>query len=323
VSGLPKNSLTLTRFIANSFRIHRRFIAVCSNEAETGQKGWSFRVSLDEILADEYSDLPPRQLEQVLEETLGDVSPEDLENFWGSLKNVGGAVSKALPGIASGALTGATTGAALGPWGALGGALIGGTLGGMAQPSGQQPPQQPSAPQRPMPSPPSHAQQPPQTVSPALPAVSPVPAAAQLLQTMFQPEVLQALMAMLMGQAGRRNIPVSGTQVPVGAFTNLLGVLASKAAAEYTAVVPNGGSPEYLYDYAGQPKGDPAVDEHRAQALWELLREADAKRRRSQGSRRSAYREERQPVEQFYEEELDEEFYDWFELTELGGGYAS
>jgi hypothetical protein len=322
VSGLPKNSATLTRFIANSFQIHWRFITVCSNRAETEMKGWSFRVSLDEILADEYSDLPPRQLEQVLEETLGDVSPEDLENFWGSLKNVGGAVSKALPGIASGALTGATTGAALGPWGALGGALVGGTLGGMAQPS-PPPPQQPPASQRPVPSPPSYAQPAPQTAPSTPLSVSPVPAAAQLLQTMFQPEVLQALMAMLMGQAGRRNIPVSGTQVPVGAFTNLLGVLASKAAAEYTAVVPNGGSPEYLYDYAGQPKGDPAVDEHRAQALWELLREADAKRRRSYGSRRPAYREERQPVEQFYEEELDEEFYDWFELTELDGGYAS
>ena len=72
---------------------------------------------LDDVLSAEYRDLPPEQVEWVVEGTLG-VSTEDLEDFWGSLKCVGGAVSKALPGIASGDLTGATTGAALGPWAA-------------------------------------------------------------------------------------------------------------------------------------------------------------------------------------------------------------
>ena len=279
-------------------------------------------MSLDDILAPEYRDLPRGQLEQVLQETLGrGVSPEDVENFWGSLQKVGGAVSKALPGIASGALSGATTGAALGPYGALGGALIGGTLGGVAQ-SGGGPPQRPATPQ----SSAAPAQQPPQPSPSGQAAAAPVPGAAQLLQTMFQPEVLQALMAMMMGQAGRRDIPVGGKPVPVGAFTNLLGVLANQAAAEHTATVPNGGSPGYLSDYAGQPVVDPAVDEQRAQVLWEMLREADAGRRRPRNGspRRALYRvEERLPDERLYERRLDDEFFDMLELAELDGGYAS
>lgn len=280
-------------------------------------------MSLDDILAPEYRDLPRGQLEQVLQETLGtDVTPEDVENFWGSLQKVGGAVSKALPGVASGALTGATTGAALGPYGALGGALIGGALGGVAQSGGSS--QRPATPQAAPQTPATPAQQP-QTVSPGQPAAAPVPAAAQLLQAMFQPEVLQALMAMMMGQAGRRDIPVGGKAVPVGAFTNLLGVLANQAAAEHTAAVPNGGSPGYLSDYAGQPVVDPAVDEQRAQVLYELLREADAGRRppRAARPRRTAHRvEERLLGQRSYERRLDDEFFDMLELTELGGGHA-
>jgi phage tail tape-measure protein len=92
-------------------------------------------LELREVLRAEYRNRPPEQIEQIFESTLG-VSQEDLEDledFWKTLQGVGGAVSKALPGIASGALTGAGTGAALGPWGALGGALIGGTVGGQCQ----------------------------------------------------------------------------------------------------------------------------------------------------------------------------------------------
>ena len=44
---------------------------------------------LEDILAAEYRDLPPERIEQIL----GGVSPEDLENFWGTVKNIGGAVS--------------------------------------------------------------------------------------------------------------------------------------------------------------------------------------------------------------------------------------
>jgi hypothetical protein len=140
---------------------------------------------------------------------------------------------------------------------------------------------------------------------------------------MFRPEMLQALMAMLLGQAGRQNIPVGNTPVPVGAFTNLLGVLANQAAAEYNAIAPRRGeSLRYFEDFAGEPKGDPAVAEHRAAALLELLQEAGLEQRRSSisGSRRRAYSEDERELD---ERELDDQFYDAMDLTELDDIYAS
>jgi hypothetical protein len=84
---------------------------------------------------------------------------------------------------------------------------------------------------------------------------------------------MQALMSMVMGPLGKPNIPVGRTSVPVGAFSNLLGVLAGRAEAEYNASISatRGDVPKYMQDYAGEAKGDPAVAENRADALYELL----------------------------------------------------
>lgn len=269
---------------------------------------------LEEILAPEYRDLPPKQIKQVVQTTLGPVYPEDLEDFSKTLQNVGTAVSKALPQVlpVAGTVVGTAFGGPLG--GALGGAL-GSAAGGAISGTQSRPTRVTPAPQPPPP------QAAPYT-APSEPSSVPSgsPATAQLLQAMFHPKMLQALMAMAMGQAGRPNIPVGGTPVPPGAFTNLLSVLATRAAAEYNAVAPKGGSPRYFQDYAGEPMGDPAVDEHRAEALWEHLQEAGVKqsRRSTGGSRRPGYHEE------YYEEEwdLDEEFYDWLELSELDEEHA-
>lgn len=97
------------------------------------------------------------------------------------------------------------------------------------------------------------------------------PAAANLLQTMTRPEVLQAIAAMAMGASGKSNVSVGATSVPVSAFSNLLGVLAGRAEAEYSESMANRSVPEYMMDYAGEAKGDPAIEEHRAGALFELL----------------------------------------------------
>jgi len=132
------------------------------------------------------------------------------------------------------------------------------------------------------------------------------------MQTIFRPETLQALMAMLMGQAGRQIIPVGGTPVPVGAFTNLLSVLANQAAEEYNAVAPaNGENPRYLQDFAGETTGDPAVAEYRAAALWELLQEAGVEQQHSHAftSRQPSYRED--------EQELNDELYDAYDAMDL------
>ena len=80
-------------------------------------------------------------------------------------------------------------------------------------------------------------------------------------------------MSMMLGQAGKPSVQVGPTPVPVGAFSNLLGVLANRAAAEYNSVVarPSESAPAYLRDYAGEAVGDPAIPAQRADALFELL----------------------------------------------------
>jgi hypothetical protein len=101
-------------------------------------------------------------------------------------------------------------------------------------------------------------------------------AAGQLLQTILNPQTLQAIASMALGPIGKPNVSVGGTSVPVGAFTNLLGTLAGRAEAEYNESIAatRGNAPSYMLDYAGEAKGDPAVAQHRAEALFELLESA-------------------------------------------------
>ena len=147
------------------------------------------------------------------------------------------------------------------------------------------------------------------------------PAAAQLLQAALRPEMLQALMAMLMGQAGRRSIPVGNTMVPVGAFANMLDVLAKEAAAEYNAVVAARGEDLRPYEDFVESVGDPALTEDRAHALWELLKASDSEQAHAyaDGSNEETYSEYEYLQE---EEESDELFYDTLDLIELDSGYA-
>jgi hypothetical protein len=104
------------------------------------------------------------------------------------------------------------------------------------------------------------------------------PAASQLLQTITRPETLQALASMALGSSGRTDIPVGNASVPVSAFSNLIGVLAGQAEAEYAESQARAESavPEYMRGAAGEARGDPAVEEHRAQALYEFLSENEA-----------------------------------------------
>jgi len=200
-----------------------------------------------------YAHLSDRNIEALLERH--NIEAEAMEGFFDDLgkfaKSAGKAVLSAAPSVLP--VAGTVLGTAFG--GPLG-AAIGGKLGSLAGGAlGTATGQGPSGP------------------APGAPALPGSPAAGQLLQTILRPETLQALMSMAMGPLGRPNIPVKGTPVPVGAFSNLLGVLANQAASEYNeSLAPrNSGVPEYMEDYAGEARGDPAVSEHRAQALYELL----------------------------------------------------
>jgi hypothetical protein len=233
-------------------------------------------VGIRELLAPHYADLPADQLDARLGAILGEMSPDDLENFWQSVKRFGQrampVLQRALPGVLQGAVSGATTGATVGgPWGALVGGLAGGALGGVQ--SAQQRPVRPTR----VPAPP---------VGGGIPVPGPMrptagggsPAAAQLLQMINRPEVQQALLAMVMGQAGTRNVSAGDTPVPVAAVANTLGVLANQAAAEYHQVVSSegGGTPLYLLDNAGEFVCDVANPSERAGVVLARFAAADA-----------------------------------------------
>lgn len=216
------------------------------------------------VLGPDYRRRPAEDIEAILESA--NIDPEYMEDFLSTLGNIGRTVVGALPSIVpvAGTVLGTAIGGPMG--GAIGGAL--GSAAGGALAGGQRPAQLPQP------------QMPSQPVTPQLAGAS--PAAAQLLQIIFRPEVLQALIAMLMtgifgGQAGARNIPVGNTSAPPGAFTNMISVLANEASAEYNAAVAANGEtvPRYLRGFAREVQDDIAVPEHRARMLRETLQEAD------------------------------------------------
>jgi len=118
------------------------------------------------------------------------------------------------------------------------------------------------------------------TVTGVAPAVATdligAPAAGQLLNLLGKPEVMQALQAMLLSPIGRPTVPVAGTPVALAAFTNLLGLLANQAQAQFTAsAAPQTATiPEYLVESNGEYRCDPADPTQRAEVLWELLQQS-------------------------------------------------
>lgn len=260
-------------------------------------------VEVRKVLHTPYRNLSDYHIERMMESY--NVNAEDMENFLSTLGNIGRGVVNALPQVLPAALP-------------LVGTVIGGPVGGMIGGVAGRAVGSAIAGGRPATSAPAQALP---AIAPAVPgpAVLPggSPAAGQLLQTLFRPETLQALIAMVMGQAGRQNIPVGNTQVPPAAFTNLLGVLANQANAEISAGSQNGSAseslPRYLENYAGEAFGDPAIPEHRAAALLELLHESDVEH------------EEYYPQSSFEvvseSEQQIEALYDELDLNELYGEY--
>jgi hypothetical protein len=278
------------------------------------------------VLSAEYRDLPDESVEAVVQASLGEVAPEDLEGFLSSLKDFGQAIAKAAPsvlpivGTVAGTVLGGPVGAKLG--GSLG-QMAGGAIHGAA--SGQ------SAStifQRAGGSLASQAA----SLIPGLGAAGGgSPAAAQLLAILNRPEIIQSLMSMALGSAGRSHIHVGGSPaaprspvapgspvsapvpVPVGAFANLIGMLAHQASAEYNASVAHEGEsvPSYLLDEGGEFRVDPAVPEHRAQLLLEMLNGSPPDEAEDDWS--EVFSEYDQEDQEFDEDEL----YDMLELSEL------
>jgi hypothetical protein len=197
--------------------------------------------ALRDVVHPELAKLPPEQLEAALR--LHGVDAEGLNDFLGAMSQVGTQVGQRLPSIGQGALQGASMGAVAGPYGALLGALGGAVAGGLTAPPRPTAPQPAPVAQPAVQAPPAPAPAPAAPAAPA-PAAPTVPtaaaggsaAAAQLLGLLAEPQVMQALIAMALGGAGARTVPVAGANVPVAAVPGALSVLASQAAAEYAEV---------------------------------------------------------------------------------------
>jgi hypothetical protein len=223
---------------------------------------------LSAVLGDSARFASPEILEQRVLGALSRLTPSEAESVTGALGDVGrffksnevrGFAGAALPiaGTALGTAFGGPVGAALG--GTLGGfagqaiagahPAPGGGAAGAGAPTGAPP----SAP-------------PPQGGSPA---------AAQLLSIIQNPALLSSLLALVMGPDGKTSVPIgpNGTDVPVGAMMNLVGVLANRAAedAEEILVARQDGTPTYLLDESGCLTCDPAVPSQRADALLRML----------------------------------------------------
>lgn len=224
--------------------------------------------ALRAALGPEYRHLPADAVAELVE-SIG-LSPEDVEfDLGGALRSVGRVAASVAPTILpiAGTAIGTAFGGPLG--GALGGTLgqlAGGAIGSAAGP-------------RPRPRPPIA---PGSVAGLALPAALPgapagtSPAAATLLQLLSRPEVLQGLMAMAMGSVGARAVPVGGTPVPPAAFANLLGTLATRAAAEaHASGAAEEGVPSYLLGADGEALVDTTLPEERAGRLLGLLAAAD------------------------------------------------
>jgi hypothetical protein len=231
-----------------------------------------------EALAPSLRGLPNRAIETVF--AAQGLQARAVEDFWDSLGNV---VASALPvvGGAVGSIIAPGVGTAIGAGlGSAAGGALHSAIG-----SGQNP-------------------APPNPTYPAAPyqvpgqAVSSQQASAQLLQLLSQPQLLQALIQMLMGGAGSPTVPVRApappgtaapaTAVPVSAFTNLLSTLATQASEAYNAERGFSSSPA-PFQYGAGPFGssvDLASPESRAEALMNLLRE-------SNGARAAASRQNR------------------------------
>jgi len=177
------------------------------------------------------------------------VLAEDLEDILSTSRAATSRIQQLAPGVLQGAATGFVAG---GPAGALAGGALG-AAGGLANPRGAAAPSRAAA----------------ATIS------SPLwnPAALELLLTALRPEVIEALIAMALGRLGARTIPVGNASVPVQAFGELIGALASEALSHHEQYPTRAGSPRrYLAEALarGEDIDEPSV---RAESLRTLLRE--------------------------------------------------
>jgi hypothetical protein len=211
-------------------------------------------------------------VEDLLGDLFPDAAPGEVEDFMGTLQSftrqATPVVQRALPGVMSGAAQGAAIG---GPWGALIGAAggaAGSLLGGKGTTPSAPSPVSPAAP-GPVPLPTPALATPGVPAPPTAPTGVAANASAQLLALLSRPETMQALLALMLAGSGRATVQVGEKAVPAAAFANAIAETAALVAESATA--RDDAPTEYLYDAAGEPRGDLADPGARAALLLEDL----------------------------------------------------
>ncbi|MFZ0611479.1 MAG: hypothetical protein WAM73_04515 [Desulfobacterales bacterium] len=236
-----------------------------------------------QVLRPEYSTLSDAEIGAVVQRILRGMSPEEVEGFWDTLKDVGkaalGVARQVAPTILP--IAGGAAGTFLG---GPAGTAIGAQLGQMgAQLIAR--PKQPSAPApstpigaAPQPSPfPQVPQAPSATIAAPVPPGG-TSATAQILALIRNPIFLQGLLGQVLGGAGKSTVQAGAQQAPIptAAMMNALGALSTQAAAETAEVLGDEDSVEameYLKDESGNFLVDPANPDERAQRVLALLNE--------------------------------------------------
>lgn len=185
---------------------------------------------LSESVDPGYLRMPADDFEALLEGA--GLDAEDLESFGRFMRSVGNVAARvapvALPAV--GTLIGGPVGGMIG---GVAGNLAGQALAGATRPS-----------------PRAGARRP--TAARTLRSAARGPA-GQMMQVMSRPETSQAMLAQLLGGLGRQAVPVGGQQVPVQAFSQLLGQLGLQLAAEQAELQESLG---YGEDVGGVPAED-------------------------------------------------------------------
>jgi hypothetical protein len=218
--------------------------------------------TLREVLHEDYWDASPKEIEQVLFNTLEAMTPAEGFNLVNTLGQINKAGQKVLQDPTVGQIAGTAlplAGATIGGvYGGPSGALVGGQLGqaaGQAFTGGRK-----------------------QTTAPANAGMASAKggsaAAAQLLQLTQNPELLMSLLALALGEQGRKSIKVGkrGPSVPVSEIVGLLGSLGQQAAADADELIRESNDAfAYLRDSEGHFRVDPVVPADRNQLLYEAL----------------------------------------------------
>ncbi|MEM7083047.1 MAG: hypothetical protein AAF465_09960 [Pseudomonadota bacterium] len=234
------------------------------------------------VLDDGHLGMSDEQIEEVLLEVFPDPSPEEVENFMRSLQRIG---RRALPVVRNLIPVAQSVLPALGPYGMLASAGLGVVnqllppqrqrSGQPQRPQQQRPTRHPATPRATPPSRPTPRPLVPTQRAPTAPGTT-APAAAQLVSLLSQPQVMQSLLAMVMGQRGRTSASAGGRRIPQHAIANAL----SEYAQALADALEHEGTPEhdtYYFDEQRSPRCDLANPAERAQLLFDdLVRESMA-----------------------------------------------